>query len=152
PGLCGNGTDSNRFHAPIGVRLGRLGPCGDREGRSQQPGPGTELTLVIPEEPRESFWEYNAAVFELETIMGMAKHFGTFLKNLATGPAVALSRVAMLDERARRKILFEWNDTGVSFPEDVRVHELIGAQVERTPGAVAVVFEEQELSYSELNS
>ena len=45
----------------------------------------------------------------------------------------------------------EWTDTTVAYPRETCVHELFEQQVERTPDAVAVVFEDQELTYRELN-
>ena len=46
----------------------------------------------------------------------------------------------------------EWNETKRDYPKDKCVHQLFEEQVKRTPEAVAVVFEEQELTYRELNS
>ena len=48
-------------------------------------------------------------------------------------------------------MLYEWNDTGDEFPADKCIHELFEEQVDRTPDATAVVFEETSLSYAELN-
>ena len=49
-------------------------------------------------------------------------------------------------------LLVEWNATEAEYPRDKCVHELFEAQAERTPEAVAVVFEDQQLSYGELNA
>jgi amino acid adenylation domain-containing protein len=51
----------------------------------------------------------------------------------------------------RRQLLVDWNDTRVDYPRDKCVHQLFEEQVERTPDARAVVFEDQSLSYGELN-
>ena len=53
--------------------------------------------------------------------------------------------------RERNSCCMEWNETEREYPEDKCVHELFEEQVEKTPEAMAVVFEEQELSYGELN-
>ena len=47
--------------------------------------------------------------------------------------------------------MVEWNDTGRNYPKDRCIHELFEEQVERTPEAVAVVFEDQQLTYKALN-
>ena len=57
----------------------------------------------------------------------------------------------MLTESERQQLLVNWNDTDVEFPRDKCVQELFEAQTERTPGAVAIVFEDQQLTYRELN-
>ena len=55
-------------------------------------------------------------------------------------------------ESGRPCSLFEWNDTTRGYPRDKCVHELFEEQVTRTPDAVAVVFEDQSLTYAELNA
>ena len=54
-----------------------------------------------------------------------------------------------LEERSR--ILYEFNDTGVDYPKDMCLHQLFEMQVKRTPERIAVVFEGNHLTYSELN-
>src|ERR1700730_550866 len=56
-----------------------------------------------------------------------------------------------LTEAERYRLLVEWNDTKRDYPKDKCIHELFEAQVERTPDAVALVFEDQQLTYQELN-
>ncbi len=51
----------------------------------------------------------------------------------------------------RHRLLVEWNDTRVDYPPDKCLHELFEAQAEKTPEAVAVVFEGEQLTYRELN-
>jgi amino acid adenylation domain-containing protein len=55
-----------------------------------------------------------------------------------------------LTESERRQILYDWNDTRAEYPA-LCAHQLFEQQVEQYPDAVAVVFNEQRLSYSELN-
>ena len=57
-----------------------------------------------------------------------------------------------LTEAERHKLLVEWNQTERDYPRDKCVHQLFEEQVERTPEAVAVVFEGNSLSYRELNT
>src|SRR4029453_10656490 len=53
--------------------------------------------------------------------------------------------------KTERQQLVEWNDTKTDYPQDRCIHQLFEAQVERTPDAVAVVCEGQQLTYQELN-
>jgi amino acid adenylation domain-containing protein len=57
----------------------------------------------------------------------------------------------MLSDAERQQILYEWNRTQAEYPKDVCIHELFEAQVQRTPAATAVVFEDESISYDELN-
>ena len=49
-------------------------------------------------------------------------------------------------------LLSEWNETATAYPRDKCIHELFEAEVEYTPDAIALVFEDQHLSYEELNA
>ncbi|MEG4916423.1 amino acid adenylation domain-containing protein [Microcoleus sp. B7-D4] len=57
-----------------------------------------------------------------------------------------------LTDTERHKLLVEWNNTTREYPHDRCIHQLFEEQVKRTPDAVAVVFEEQQLTYLELNA
>ena len=67
-----------------------------------------------------------------------------------TDAKLPISQIPLLTQTERHQTLFEWNETGRDFPQEC-IHQLFEAQVERTPGATAVVFEDEELSYEELN-
>jgi amino acid adenylation domain-containing protein/thioester reductase-like protein len=70
---------------------------------------------------------------------------------LETDPDTPLSRVEVLPETERRRILGEWNDSAVVVPTRT-LPELFEAQAARTPLAVAVVHDDEELTYGELNA
>lgn len=61
------------------------------------------------------------------------------------------AEVPMLTEAERSRLLFEWNDNKTDYPKDKCIHELFEGQVSRTPDSVAVIFDEQRLTYGELN-
>ena len=60
--------------------------------------------------------------------------------------------VELPTDDAIHQVLMEWNDTQVDYPQDSCIHHLFEAQVERSPDAVAVVFEDEQLTYRELNA
>ena len=66
-------------------------------------------------------------------------------------PQKRISQLPLLTASEQQQLLVEWNDTRVDYPQDQCIHQLFEEQVERTPDAVAVVFEDQQLTYSELN-
>ncbi|MEN6375767.1 MAG: AMP-binding protein, partial [Smithella sp.] len=69
------------------------------------------------------------------------------LSDLNTGAA----EKSVLTESERHQLLVEWNTTQIDYPREKCIHELFEEQVERTPDAVALIFEGQRLTYSELN-
>ncbi len=74
------------------------------------------------------------------------------LEAMVADEGQAADRVVLLGEEERRLVVEAWNATAADYPSDKCVHELFEAQAERTPDAVAVVFEDIAVSYSELNA
>jgi amino acid adenylation domain-containing protein len=95
---------------------------------------------------------FDAAVFEAHDVKRLAAHYHKILESAAASPETALGQLEILSEAERRQVLSEFNRTEVEFPQDKRLHRLFEAQAERTPDHVAVIFEGEELTYSELNT
>ncbi|MEI2580369.1 amino acid adenylation domain-containing protein [Scytonema sp. PRP1] len=110
------------------------------------------LEMVETKESLKSAFKYNTDLFDVATIERMAGHFQTLLEAVVSHPSQRVSDLPLLDDAQRHQLLVEWNQTQVSYPQDKCIHELFEQQVEWTPDAVAVVFEEQQLTYRELNS
>ena len=81
----------------------------------------------------------------------MLGHLRTLLEGMGAAPEQRLGDLPLLTEAERQQILVGWNATDRDYPQDRCAHELFEAQVARTPEAVAVVFENQSLTYAELN-
>jgi amino acid adenylation domain-containing protein/non-ribosomal peptide synthase protein (TIGR01720 family) len=96
-------------------------------------------------------FEYNTDLFDADTITRMAGHFQTLLWGIVTNQEQPISELPLLTEAERHQLLVEWNNTQIKYPQDKSIHQLFEAQVELTPEVVAVVFEEQHLTYRELN-
>jgi aspartate racemase len=103
------------------------------------------------EERLEGTVVYSTDLFDAATIERLVGHFVMLLEGVAADADQRLSALPLLTETERGQLLVEWNETAVAYPADKGVHQLFEEQVERTPGAVAVVFEGQELTYRELN-
>src|ERR671933_1287063 len=104
--------------------------------------PGAELSLEL---------SYDCHRFDAATITRMLGHFQTLLEGIIVAPQQRLVDLPMLTQPERQQLLVEWNETLMDYPQDVCIHQLFEAQSERTPDAVAVVFESEQLSYCELN-
>ncbi|WP_414754485.1 amino acid adenylation domain-containing protein [Anabaena sp. CCY 9910] len=96
-------------------------------------------------------WEYNTDLFDASTIERMAGHFVTLLEGIVTNPQQQISQLPMLTAVEQRQLLIEWNATQVDYQLDKCLHQLFEEQVQHTPDAVAVVFEDQQLTYQQLN-
>ncbi|NEP72548.1 non-ribosomal peptide synthetase [Okeania sp. SIO2G5] len=97
-------------------------------------------------------FDYNADLFDSETIERMAQHFQILLTGIVANPDSPISELPILTEAERNQLLLEWNDTVVEYPQDKCIHQLFEEQVQKTPDAVAVVFEKQQLTYQQLNA
>ena len=95
--------------------------------------------------------EYNIDLFEEATISRMLVHFQTLLEGIAADPDRRLSGLPILTDAEKQQLLVQWNDAKSNYPKDKCIHELFEAQVDRSPNAVAVVFEDKQLTYRELN-
>ena len=131
-----------------GLELGSVGSLENRELRVR-----TDLELhVWEQEGRIGFaWLFNRDLFDGWRIEQMAKHYVTLLNVVAADPERMLQQLDLLEVGERKQILEDWNDTERAIPEGT-LPELFEAQVDKTPDAVAVVFEDQSLSYGELNA
>lgn len=97
-------------------------------------------------------WRYSTDLFDASTIDRMTGNFVTLLEGIVANPQEKISQLPLLTEVEQRQLLVEWNNTEVDDPQSQSIHQLFEEQVQRTPNAVAVVFEEQQLTYRELNS
>jgi len=93
---------------------------------------------------------YNTDLFDAATITRMLAHFHHLLLGIIADPDRILSDLPLLSQAERHNLLVEWNDTQAHYP-NLCIHQLFEAQVEQTPSAVAVVFEDKQLTYQELN-
>ena len=109
------------------------------------------LNIVDTEQGLVGTLAYNTDLFEAVTITRMLGHFRTLLEAVATAPERRVSDIPLLTEAERQQLLVNWNDTRTDCPKDLCIHQLFEAQVGRTPDAVAVVLEDQQLTYEELN-
>ena len=95
--------------------------------------------------------EYSTDLFDAATVRRMLDHFRTLLAAIVAHPERRISDLPLLTEFERDQLLIEWNHTERDFPREKCVHELFEAQVERSPGSVALVLHDQRLTYRELN-
>jgi len=76
----------------------------------------------------------------------------TSVEGIVTNPESLLSQLLPLTPTAeQQQLLVERNDTQIESLQDVCIHQLFEAQVELTPDAVAVVYENEQLTYQQLN-
>ncbi|MBV9707502.1 MAG: amino acid adenylation domain-containing protein, partial [Chloroflexi bacterium] len=111
-----------------------------------------DLSLVLCEQEGalEGYLEYSVELFEEATIVRLLTHWRQLLEAMVADPQQSVAQLSLLTEREREQLLWEWNATEQSYPQKGS-SQLFEEQVERTPDAVALVFEQQQITYRELN-
>jgi amino acid adenylation domain-containing protein len=112
-----------------------------------------DITLAMTETP-EGFTvsiEYIRDIFEHSRMERMAEHLKVLLSSIIANPDAHLSDLPILT-LAERHQLQQWNDTAHQFPSTLLVHQLFEQQAAQKPHAPALIFEDQALTFSEINS
>ncbi|HEX7186575.1 MAG TPA: amino acid adenylation domain-containing protein, partial [Thermoanaerobaculia bacterium] len=118
------------------------------------PASQMDLTLLAAElEGGLSLWlQHNADLFDAATAERMLGHLGNLLRGMAADPRRRISGIEILSPAERRQIVEEWAGAASDYPRDQPVHALFEEQARRTPGKVALVFQDEETTYAELNA
>jgi amino acid adenylation domain-containing protein len=113
-----------------------------------------DLTLSFKEteEGLSGCFEYKTELFDAATITRMLTHFQTLLAGIVANPKQHLDELPLLMTAERQQLLWEWNHTQTDYPGDVCIHQLFESQVERSPDAIALIFNDSTLTYQELNA
>ena len=113
-----------------------------------------ELALEVVEGSQglSCYFHYYTDLFDPSTIRRMAGHFERLLQGVVETPGQVISKLPLLTEVEQHQLLVEWNNTQTPYSKDKCIHHLFEEQVERTPDAIATVFETQQLTYRELNA
>ncbi|MCK4258964.1 MAG: amino acid adenylation domain-containing protein [Halanaerobiales bacterium] len=108
------------------------------------------MSIGVNEEIILNF-EYRKRLYKKKTVERMILHFKNILKVVAANTKIKLSEIEMLTEEEKEKILYEFNNTTADYLKDKTIHELFEEQALKTPCETAVVFNEFQLTYQELN-
>jgi len=94
---------------------------------------------------------HNPDLLDGKIVSMMVAHWQRLLEAAVAHPDQPIASLPLLSESERKQLVVEWNSTGVDYPKDICLHELIETQVERSPDATAVIYEDDRLNYRELN-
>ncbi|MBE9170902.1 amino acid adenylation domain-containing protein [Pleurocapsales cyanobacterium LEGE 06147] len=111
-----------------------------------------KLSCVYSNETLLAEFYYNSSLFQLEDIERLAGQFQKLLESVIDKPEAAINELEILSDRQQKQLLVEFNQTQTNYPQDKCIHQLFEQQVNITPNRIAVVFEDQQLTYAELNT
>ena len=110
------------------------------------------LTIHAHKSTLDCYFEYNTDLFSKTTIVRLAGHYLSFLQQAPTREDLPARTIPLLTHEESDLMLREWNQTRVDYPADKCIHHQFEEQVRKTPESIALVFEEEELTYAELNA
>lgn len=110
-----------------------------------------KLSCVRKEESLTTEFHYDTELFDKAAIQCIAEQFQTLVESAANNPEAVVSELNLISDRTRHHLLVELNNTQTNYPQTPCIHHLFEQQVERTPNNIAVFFENQQLTYAELN-
>jgi amino acid adenylation domain-containing protein len=112
-----------------------------------------DLSLVMAETGNalSASLQYNTDLFEPRTIFQMTEHLKTLLESIAVQPHQRLSELPLLTPEEEHQILVEWNQTTKPYPQHLCLHHLFESQAASTPDAIALIVDQQQIAYCELD-
>ncbi|NOJ91140.1 amino acid adenylation domain-containing protein, partial [Myxococcus xanthus] len=112
-----------------------------------------DLSMFVVELPEgaAASVNYNSDLFEAKTAERLLKQVSVLLEAAVANPETRLGELSLMTEEERRLLVEEWSGRREEYPREASLAELFEAQVERTPGAVAVEWAGQQVSYEALN-
>jgi amino acid adenylation domain-containing protein len=105
--------------------------------------PGSEITLGI---------SYDTSRFDETIITRVLDRFQTLLAGIVANPQQQISELSLLNKDEQQQLLWDWNDTEAEYASNLCIHQLFAAQAASTPQAIALTFQDRQLTYQELNS
>lgn len=115
-----------------------------------QPKCDADLLVVIPDDGKKCVWLYDREVLEGTAIDRMREQFTVLLNDIVRQDR-SVADLSIIPEQESQMLLTEWHGPGMQYPQDTCLHQLFEAQVEQTPDAEALVFENKHLTYRQLN-
>ena len=100
----------------------------------------TSVTITFPKDG-----------FHADFVLRMPGHFRQILETVTANPDCKLSEIDILTPDERHELLTKWHNPEIQYLQDKCIHQLFEEQVEQNPDAVAIVFENQQLTYQQLN-
>jgi amino acid adenylation domain-containing protein len=94
---------------------------------------------------------YDSQYFDVAAIEHLSRKFEILLGSASRNSDASIETLELLDEAERDQLLVRWNQTRTDYPRQLCIHQLFEAQAASTPDAIAVLFEDSQLTYAELN-
>jgi amino acid adenylation domain-containing protein/non-ribosomal peptide synthase protein (TIGR01720 family) len=112
-----------------------------------------DLSLFVDENGPvlKGVFNYAVSLFDASTIERITSHYINILEQVTSDSGCRLGEIDMLSPAEYEQMVYTWNETGAPYPSDATIVQLFEEQVAKTPDAAAVLFQDEKLTYAELN-
>lgn len=115
-------------------------------------GTNYSLTLVVNQDTDMSInFVYNEKVFSEESIAKISAAFDAIVDQIIANQHISIEDVEILDDRDKDRILYEFNHTGGDYPREKSIVQLFEEQAQRVPHHPALIWQNEHVTYQELN-
>jgi amino acid adenylation domain-containing protein/non-ribosomal peptide synthase protein (TIGR01720 family) len=112
----------------------------------------TVFSFLLTETAIEVTVDYNAKLYTEEIIEQVIEYLFNYFREVTQNPHIILSEIEILSKAEKNNILINFNNTETVYPKDRTIRQVFEEQVEKNPEHIAVIFEDQRLTYGELNN
>ena len=137
----------NGAHLPLSIGVEQV----DHINGSLLKPQGLELAFVVTKNADQIVWVHDSSVYTSAAVKQLQTQFITFLENILRDSSGPLANISVLTGSERQKLLVDWNSNTKQFDRSATIHSLFSAQAVRTPDATAIAFENESMSYGELD-
>lgn len=109
------------------------------------------LQLIEVDDELKGGFEYSTALFKSSTVKRISEHLLNILEYIVSFPEVNVSDIPVITKQEKSQILKEFNNTAADYSKDKVIYQLFEEQAQRNANSVAVIFEDKQLTYKELN-
>lgn len=96
-------------------------------------------------------YDFHTDLYHAKEVDYLHTYMISLLWHALDNPEKPIKNLEMLTESEKHRLLYDFNNTEADYPKDKTIHQLFEEQAERTPDSIALVFEDKEMTYRELN-
>ncbi|MBU8900903.1 amino acid adenylation domain-containing protein, partial [Corallococcus sp. M34] len=113
-----------------------------------------DLSLVLQESAKgfAGTLDYSTDLFDEATVQGLVRHLTVLLEGITARPEARLSSLPLLTADERHQLIVTWNDTRADFPSEASIQQLITEQARRAPESLALAYEQDTVTYAQLDA
>ena len=108
-------------------------------------------TVFIPGDCFRIKATFNEAVFDVHFIEEMCKHFAAIAEAVTNDEQITVDSIEYIFEEEKEKVIYKFNETEYEYSDSLLLHEMFERNAEENPDAVAVICNDRQVTYKELN-